>query len=251
MNSRFSVSQVIKDGAQKTFDCIGVLLKGLFFALLAVMLVTMGLAIANAGFLAAFWSLSPQLLAIQACGIDTACIQVFIQPFIQLFQGNVITLTFSLASLSIAFSYIALGFVNYTLHVYDKRTAGFSDLFPSLGRVIKIVIAFFLFGIMVSGGLVLLVIPGIYLMLRFGLFTYFILDKNVGIFDSLKMSWRITYGYCWELLALLLFALLLHAIGKITIVGWVFAIPMIYVTKAAVYRRLIIAHERNKDSAIN
>ena len=139
MNSRFSVSQVIKDGAQKTFDHIGVLIKGLFFAFLAIIIVAVGLAIANLGFIAAFWSMFPHLQKVKECGANTACIQAVIHPLIELFKGDVIMLILSLATISIGFSYVSLGYVNYTLCVYDRGTAGFADLLPSLGRVVKIV----------------------------------------------------------------------------------------------------------------
>ena len=247
MNSRFSVSPVIKDGAQKTFDHIGVLIKGLFFFLLSVILITIGLAVANLGLLSTLGSILGQLQKIQECGANEVCKNAIMQPFIQLLASKGIMAIFSLFIIAMACSYLMFGYINYTLRVYDRGYAEFSDLFPSFGRVLKVMLAWCIFTSMVSVGLALLVIPGIYLMIRFGFFSYLILDKNVGVFDSLKMSWRITRGYGGELFVLLCFATVLHTIGGLTIIGMIFIVPLIYVTAASAYRHLLIARIPDKD----
>jgi hypothetical protein len=59
-------------------------------------------------------------------------------------------------------------------------------------RSSKIFIGFLLYVIIVAIGLVLLIVPGIYLMNRYGYFYLFIIDKNTSIIESFKMSAKIT-----------------------------------------------------------
>ena len=95
------------------------------------------------------------------------------------------------------------------------------------------------YGLIVVGGLILLVVPGIYLALRLQFYSYYIIDKNAGSIDSLKMSWKATEG---NVINIFLFELLLigiNILGAIAlVVGLLVTIPVSVIAVTLLYRKL-------------
>jgi len=93
---------------------------------------------------------------------------------------------------------------------------------------------------MVLPGLILFIIPGIYLGIRFQFFNCFIVDQKTGVIESLRRSWQITQGNTWNLF---LFGLLLAGINILgllcLIVGLFITIPTTTIAYIFVYRKLI------------
>jgi len=56
------------------------------------------------------------------------------------------------------------------------------------------------YGAVVFVGFLLLIIPGVYWSLKYGQYRMLIVDKNLGIFESIKESGRITEGYKMKIL---------------------------------------------------
>jgi len=85
----------------------------------------------------------------------------------------------------------------------------------------------------VVGGLILLIIPGIYFALRLSLAPYFLVDKDMDIMEAYKASWDATKGNVKKILGII-GVYLLMILPVITIVG---VIATIYFTfmYAAVY----------------
>ena len=71
-------------------------------------------------------------------------------------------------------------------------------------------------GLAILGGFILLVIPGLFILQRYFLAGYFMVDQNLGIKASLKASWQATKQYSgsvWSLLAVLLLISLLSSLA--------------------------------------
>lgn len=146
--------------------------------------------------------------------------------------------------ISLVFTIISLilqvGSVNLALRLLDGKDAKIQDLYyyPNMAmKILKTFLASIAFGLMVVGGLILLVVPGIYLAIRFMFFGYYIVDKDAGIVDSLKMSWNLTQG---AVLNLFLFALLiigLNILGAIPFgLGLLITAPLTLIAVSKVYR---------------
>ena len=73
----------------------------------------------------------------------------------------------------------------YSLDPMAALFIGFKKFFPLFGAYILCVIAVFF-------GLLLLILPGIYVGARLALFPSFMMMENKGVFDSLKFSWEAT-----------------------------------------------------------
>ncbi|MEI7819049.1 MAG: DUF975 family protein [bacterium] len=76
----------------------------------------------------------------------------------------------------------------------QKTTA--TDAFKyAVKNFVRFFIASFLVGLLVLAGLIVLVIPGIYIGLRLSLVQYILIDNpTMGAVDALKQSWSITKG---------------------------------------------------------
>ncbi len=135
---------------------------------------------------------------------------------------------------------IGMGLIRIALKFHDTEKAEFSDLFCCLHLFFKYLIGSILYGLIVSVGTILLIIPGIIWAIKFYFFSYLIVDKGLGPIEALKRSSAITDGVKWDLflLGLLLFGI--NLIGAIPFfLGWFITIPIIMVATAFVYRRLL------------
>ena len=124
-------------------------------------------------------------------------------------------------------SFIGLGLARVALNFASGEDSSSNTLFGQGAKLFKTIVAWFLFGLMVGVGLVLLIVPGIYLALRFGMFQYAIVDKNLGIMESFKYSSDLTKNNLMNLLGLVFMMFLIVIAGFLALgVGLLFAIPV-------------------------
>ena len=90
--------------------------------------------------------------------------------------------------------WINLGQMLYFLKIARGQPAELSDLFTGGPYYLRVLGAGILFGLIVVCGYVLLIIPGIILGLMLSQFAYVILDRNVGVMDSLSISKDLMVG---------------------------------------------------------
>ena len=105
---------------------------------------------------------------------------------------------------------------------------------------VNYIIASIATGVVVIVGLILLVIPGIYLAIRLQFYKFLIVDKgDIGPIESLKESWKMTKGYAWNLFLFLILIALLNILGVILFgVGLFVTIPISLLSYAILYRKL-------------
>jgi len=133
---------------------------------------------------------------------------------------------------------LQLGMYNVSLKLRDHGSAEFADVFNIFNRVPFYIIALIMQLVVVSIGLVFLVIPGVYLAVRFQFVSYRILEGDNPI-EAFQHSWEITQDHVLELI---LFDLLLLGIliaGVIAfLVGTLVAVPLVGLAMADMYRFL-------------
>lgn len=134
---------------------------------------------------------------------------------------------------------VDLGIIKVTLKFSDNQSVSFSDLFNSYGLFWKYLGGLILYSMIVMGGVILLIIPGIIWAIRFQYYNYFIVDKGLGPIEALKQSWRITRGNAWNLFTFGLLLGLLSIAGALALViGLLFTVPTTMVAMAYVFRKL-------------
>ncbi len=134
---------------------------------------------------------------------------------------------------------MTLGLTKIGLKVYAGEKFDVTSLFDSYRLFLKYFLASILYGLAVLVGLVLLIVPGIILAIRMGLYTYLIVDKEIGPIDALKESMKLTKGNVGNLFLFwfVLFGVLLLGFLAL-IVGVIVAIPVTILAYVFVYRYL-------------
>ena len=133
----------------------------------------------------------------------------------------------------------------------DKKIE-LNDMFKMLNKFWPLLGLFFLQGIAIFAGLLLLIIPGILLMTMW-LYSYFIMvDKNKGVMESLKASWNLVKEKgLWINLALAVIYVVLNGVsGQIPYVGWLlnlFMVPFGVLLIVSAYMQQTVTHAASAD----
>lgn len=129
----------------------------------------------------------------------------------------------------------------------DKRIE-LNDMFKMFSKFGPLLGLFFLQGLAIFAGFVLLIIPGIILMTMW-LYTYFIMvDEDKGIIDSLKASWRLVVdrGFWMNLAIAVIYILLSGLSGQIPVIGWIvslFVVPFAILLITSAYLQQVAPAE--------
>lgn len=142
-----------------------------------------------------------------------------------------------LMGLSLLFLFIFLfgiftGFIRIILDICEKGKSSVNRLFSSFDVLPKLFFATMIFFLIVGIGFVFLILPGLFMLLRFRFFFFFIIDKNVGAIESLKLSFRATRGLEWDVLGL---TILCFVLGKFS---FFIGFPAAQLMMAAAYLKL-------------
>ena len=91
----------------------------------------------------------------------------------------------------------SVSFVGGLIAAFDSKTSDYSldpmaALFIGFKKGLPLLGAYILCAIAVFFGLLLLILPGIYVGARLALFPSYMMMENKGVFDSLKSSWEAT-----------------------------------------------------------
>ena len=135
---------------------------------------------------------------------------------------------------------VSIGLIKIPLRFCDNEKARFADLFSHYHMFFKYLFGSILYVLIVFGGIILLIIPGIIWAIRFGCFGYLIVDKELGPVEALKKSFAITKGATWDLFIFGLLLVGINLLGVLSLlVGLFVTIPITMVATAYVYRRLL------------
>lgn len=134
---------------------------------------------------------------------------------------------------------VQMGLIKVSLKFCDGIKGQLDDLLSSFHLLLNFVAGAILYALIVIAGALLLIIPGIIWGIKFSLFPYYIVDRQMGPVESLKASGIATSGAKWDLF---LFGLLLGLINLagmlVFFIGLFATIPTSMVAYAYVYRKL-------------
>lgn len=143
--------------------------------------------------------------------------------------------------LSIVSLILEIGSINLVLRLVDGEKADIKDLYSYSNlpmKAFKTFIASIFAGIAFVGGLILLVIPGVYIAIRLQFFVYYIVDKDADIMDALKMSWDLTKNGKLNLFLFDVLLVLLNFGGALLLgVGLLLTLPLSLVAMTLLYRK--------------
>jgi hypothetical protein len=138
------------------------------------------------------------------------------------------------------FAGMQVGFIQACLDLYDGKTPKFIDIFRSLNRGLNFLIGQMLYWLITAGGLVLLILPGIYFGVRYIFLGFCQVENQEGLRESLGHSAIRSRGNIAYLLAVTLSLLLLNILGACLLgIGLFVTIPFSSLMMAAIHRQLL------------
>ena len=131
------------------------------------------------------------------------------------------------------------GYVESMIRMARGEKVGIGDFFKTgfnrFGTLLGTTILSFL-GIII--GFLCLIIPGIYLMIRWYFLYQNIVDRDASVFESFKQSSDMVAGQFWIILTLVILIAVIQAIGGTIVVGTIVTIPYTSLLTAHVYLAL-------------
>lgn len=91
------------------------------------------------------------------------------------------------------------GYLKITLDVAERQKTNFGTLFTQVNVFVSMLFGGFLYALIVFGGSLLLIVPGVVWAWQFMLYQYLIVDRDLGAIEALKISSAMTKGYKWQL----------------------------------------------------
>lgn len=132
-----------------------------------------------------------------------------------------------------------IGYTKILIKIYDGEEVNPKDIFMYYDRAWKFVVGSILYGLIVTGGLILLIVPGIIWAIKYRYFSYFIIDKNMKPVAALRESAKITAGNKWKLLGFGLIIVVLNLLGLIFFgIGFLITMPLTTLASVHVYKFL-------------
>jgi len=126
-----------------------------------------------------------------------------------------------------------------------------SDLLRAYLLYLPLLVLGFVYGLLVELGLLLLIVPGIYLAITLSFAPYIFIEyhrqadytgtgitETYGVCQSLWISRRTVHRQFWRVLLYWILYAVLNIIGFITIVGWIVTIPVTHLSVVPAFRDL-------------
>ena len=116
------------------------------------------------------------------------------------------------------------------------RDTPLSTLWEPYTMAIPLLIMFILMGVLIVGGLLLLILPVIYLAIAYSFAPYLIIEKRLGVWESLETSRKAITQYWWRYFGLMLVSALLIIAGIIPLfIGLIWVLPIVTIAAGEVF----------------
>jgi uncharacterized membrane protein len=146
---------------------------------------------------------------------------------------------------------LSLAVISVSFAIVEGRTPALSQMLRPFGNH-KIAwhafLATLLCMLIVLAGLIVFILPGIYLAVRLKFYIYFIMeDENLSATDSLRKSFELTRGVFWKLLAFNIILAMINILGLLVFgIGLLFTIPVSIIAYTHLYKKLSVhQHEEH------
>lgn len=122
---------------------------------------------------------------------------------------------------------LIFGFVAVSARLIQGERPQFGEFFDGFRSFLTLLLLGVVSQIFIILGLLLLVVPGIYLMVAFFLAPWFILDRRVGFWEAMRLSRHTVQPHWFELFGLVLLIILINLLGILALgVGLLVTLPV-------------------------
>ena len=140
--------------------------------------------------------------------------------------------------------YINAGVLKVIINDLNGKEPELFDLFTAGDIYLNFLIASILYGLIVGVGTIFFIIPGIILGVMFQFYKYAIVDKKLGIIESLNYSKELTSGYRWTIFGIDVVLILINVAGVLLLgIGLLFTVPLTFIAEALMYKKLTVPIE--------
>jgi hypothetical protein len=137
------------------------------------------------------------------------------------------------------FASVEIGFLQVCLGLYDGKEPKYADTFAHWSLGIKFLAGQIFFLLVILIGLLLLVVPGLYIGSRYALFGFCIAAGEADLINSFRQSAILSTGAGIKLLGICAALLLLNVLGASLLgLGLFITIPVSALVATAIYRKL-------------
>jgi hypothetical protein len=136
------------------------------------------------------------------------------------------------------------GLFAFNLKLIRGQRADFSDAFAGFGKSFGALTAtYIVMTLLVYLGLVLCLIPGIYLAIAWVFALPLVIDKNMRFWEAMELSRKVVTKNWWMVFALVLLAGLVGAAGIVACcIGILFTVPLTYAILMYAYEDIFGSH---------
>lgn len=128
-------------------------------------------------------------------------------------------------------SIFGYGVVSIFLKVARKEKFEFEDIFDGFKTYSRAFLSNLFFTLLVVFGLILLLLPGIFLACRLIFVPFLIMDKKHGVKESLKISYYMTKGYFWTIFGMGILSFVVIILGFV-LLGFGILISLVWINTA-------------------
>ncbi len=156
-------------------------------------------------------------------------------------QGASLALRLSTQLLFLVFGMLlSIGITKTYLRLHDGQDGQFSDLYSHSNLLWKYFVGQILYGLIVLGGLILLVVPGIIWAFKYMYTETLIIDREMDPFAALKKSAELTKDIKLQLVTLFFVQIGLFILGFIALgIGLFVALPVMMFMHIHIYKHLL------------
>jgi uncharacterized membrane protein len=138
-------------------------------------------------------------------------------------------------------AYLGYGFLKAMFALYDGKTVEVQDLAQPAGDAVKYVIGTFLMSLAVGVGMILFIIPGIYILTKYFFVPTLLADTNMGIREAFDASSKMTEGRQMDLFLFMVLGFVGMIIGLIALIVGAVAVSWMVMFGMIVLHRSLLA----------
>ena len=135
---------------------------------------------------------------------------------------------------------LMFGYAVVSARLMQGEAPRFGDFFKGFTWYLTLLLLGLVTQVLVVLGLVLLIVPGIYLMVGYIFAPWFVLDRRVGFWEAMELSRHAVRPHWFELFGLVLMIILINLLGALALgVGLLVTIPVTWCALTAAYATLV------------
>ena len=143
--------------------------------------------------------------------------------------------------LSIIAVIISYGTLKISIKLARNEKLVVSDMWNiNFNAFLKYVVAYITYFLIVFGGLILLIVPGVVWAFKYIFLPYLVVDKNMKIKEAMKKSGEITYNCKIKIFILSVALAILNILGMLVFgLGVLVTLPITWIAMGYVYNKLL------------